>query len=268
MNETINQLELLGLGKTEAKLYLAGVDYSHAIGVNELQKRTGLKRPTIYHNLNLLVSRGLAAKVSSLNRTLYSFSPPSQLERMVESEVREAKAKTHVLAQVLKQLEASQPTAGSVSVRHFEGLQGVKTVVDMALFCQQPAWNIIAPVDNFFRQFDERYARYYMITRKRHGIRSKTLWERPDPEGRLLTKQEIRERQPRFLPEVVHGQFTATTILFDNKVAIITSLKEQSAILIESNELSGLFKALFEALWQVSLPYEAVIAKTSSSPGR
>lgn len=254
---------MLGLGRTEAKLYVAGLAYKHAVGVNELQKRTGLKRPTIYHNLNLLTTRGLVSKVSSLNRTLYNFSGPEQLEHMVASEVREAKAKTRVLAQVLKQLEGLRPADSDTSVRHFEGIQGIKTVVDMALFCQRPQWQVISPVDNFFRQFDERYARYYILTRKRHGIKTKTLWELPGPGHRLLTKQEIRDRNPRFLPESMHGKFAPVTILFDNKVAIITSLKEQSAILIESNELSDLFKAMFEALWEVSTPYEQAMALSS-----
>lgn len=260
MNKAISQLEVLGLGKTEAALYVAGLSYGHGVGVNELQKKTGLKRPTIYHNLNLLVSRGLVAKVSSLNRTLYTFSGPEQLERMVASEVREAKAKTRVLAQVLKQLEGLNSTDDSMVVRHFEGLQGVKTVVDMALFCQRPEWLILAPRDNFFRQFDERYARYYLLTRKRHGIKSRTLWENPGPESRRLTKQEIAARNPRFLPKTMHGQFTSTLILFDNKIAIISSLEEESAILIESNELNGFFTALFETLWQVSTPYEQAIS--------
>lgn len=267
MNDTVMQLESLGLGKTESELYLAGMAYKHAVGVSELQKRTGLKRPTIYHNLNLLASKGLASKVSSLNRTLYAFSGPEQLERMIESEVREAKAKARTLAQVMKSLEDLRPADSGTSVRHFEGIQGIKTVVDMALFCQHPEWRIISPVDNFFRQFDARYARYYMITRKRHGIKSKTLWELPGASSRPLTKQEIRERNPRFLPQSMHGKFAPVTILFDNKVAIITSLKEESAILIESNELSELFEALFEALWTVSTPYEDAI-KPSSSPNR
>ncbi|HTB48799.1 MAG TPA: helix-turn-helix domain-containing protein [Verrucomicrobiae bacterium] len=263
MEETLSQLEALGLGKTEAKLYVAGLAYAHAVGVNELQKRTGLKRPTIYHNLDLLAARGLVAKVSSLNRTLYTFSSPDQLERAVEAEVREAKTKLRTLAQLLKQLESVQPAANQTIVRHFEGIQGIKTVVDMALFCQEPLWRVIAPMDNFFREFDERYAQYYLVTRKRHGIKSKTLWERPDPGGRQLTRQEISERQPRYLPEVMQRRFTATTILFDNKIAIVTSLNEQSAILIESAELSSLFVALFEGLWAGSTPYIAAPEKAA-----
>lgn len=255
MQDIIPELESLGLGKTEAKLYVAGLPYAEPVGVQELQKVTGLKRPTIYHNLELLASHGLVSKVTSMNRTLYMFSAPESLERNVEAELREAKAKIHVLARVVKQLEAIQPTSSQMTIKHLEGIQGIKTAVDMALFCRKPEWRIIAPIDNFFRTFDARYAEYYLVTRRRHGIKARTLWEQPDSEGRRLTKQEIADRNPRFLPEVMRGQFNATTLLFDNKAAIITSEKEQSAIIIESAELSSLFGALFEGLWSVSIPY-------------
>lgn len=249
------QLYKLGLGKSETVLYLAGLQHDQAVGVQVLQKYTGLKRPTIYHNLDLLASKGLVAKVQSMNRTHYSFSPPEQLEHGIQAEVRNAKNKLKTLAQVMSQLQSLQATPGTTIVRHFEGIQGIKTVVDMALFCKQPYWKIIAPSENIFTQLDERYAKYYVVTRKRHGIKSQTLWEKPS-NGRPLTKQEIQARQPRYLPASTHGTFTATTIIFDNKVAILTSVEEQSAILIESKEVNNLFSAMFNSLWEVSTPYE------------
>lgn len=250
------QLEALGLGSTEAQIYITGLSYGHAVSVQELQKRTALKRPTIYHNLSLLSARGLVAKVTSANKTLYMFSPPDQLERNIEDEVREAKSKLHTLASVMKQLEVVQPRAGETHVRHFEGVQGIKTVIDMALYCRAPFWRVIAPVNNIFRELDDAYSRYYVRTRKLHDIMSKTLWEGADPTGRTLTKTEIAQRQPRYLPPLMKGQFDSTIIIFDNKIAMITTMKEQSAVLIESDELTKMFTAMFEGLWASSTPYE------------
>jgi sugar-specific transcriptional regulator TrmB len=255
LDKLVLDMEKLGLGKTEATLYIAGLSYIQAVGVPELQKRTGFKRPTIYHNLQLLETKGLVAKASTHPRTLFSFSPPDQLERMVESEVRQAKAKLHVLAALQKTLEAVQPEGGQTIVRHYEGVQGIKTAVDMALYCRNPYWQIIAPVQNIFTEFDSQFARYYLLTRKRHGIKSKTLWEAKIPDGRKLTEQEITDRQPRYLPSNMTGQFSSTVIMFDNKIALISSMKEQSAILIESDEFTQLFGALFEGLWNISEPY-------------
>jgi sugar-specific transcriptional regulator TrmB len=245
-------LQNLGLSKSEAIIYLAGMAYLRPVGVQELQKRTSIKRPTIYHNIHLLESRGLVSKASNLNRTLYTFALPLELERLVQAEVREAKQKLRTVSLVSKELEFIAGLAGSTSVRHYEGIEGIKAVVETALYCKKPEWRIIAPVQNFFSEFDEAYAKYYVVTRKRHNITSKTLWEQPKDDGRELSKEELTERNPRYLPESMRGKFKATTIVFDNKVAIITSMNEQSAVLIESTEAHDTFAAMFDALYEIS----------------
>lgn len=248
-------LRELGLSKSEAAIYVAGIAYSRPVGVQELQKRTSMKRPTIYHAVHQLETRGLVSKTMALNRTLYSFAPPIELERMVQAEIRTAKQKLRTVSLLARELAEVTGDAASTSVRHYEGIEGIKAVVEMALYCRKPEWRIIAPVENFFSEFDEAYARYYVQTRKRHGITSKTLWEKPKVQGRPLTPEEIAEREPRYLPESMQGAFKTTTILFDNKVALITSLNEQSAVLIESAELSQTYGAMFEGLWAGSTPY-------------
>ena len=202
------------------------------------------------------MGRGLVAKVAAMGGGSYTFLPPTQLERNIEAEVRAVRAKLQTLAQVSKLVEETTRTSSRQTlVQHFEGLQGVKTAVDMALFCSNPNWKVIAPIDNVFSQLDDRYAKYYIVTRKRHGIKAKTLWEAPDPEGRPLSRQEVADRQPRYLPQTMRGAFQSTTIIFDNKVVLLSSTNELSAIVIQSDEYSQLFNALFDGLWSASTPY-------------
>ena len=258
MTNVQTYLEDLGLNKSEALIYLAGIAYSRPVGVQELQKRTNIKRPTIYHNIHLLEGRGLVSKAQILNRTLYSFAPPIELERVVQAEMRDVKQKMRTVSLLAKELVHISGEASATSVRHYEGIEGIKAVVDAALYCRTPEWRIIAPVQNFFSEFDDSYARYYVATRKRHSIVSKTLWEKPHPSGRTLSQSEIAERQPRYAPPSMQDKFKATTIMFDDKVAIITSMNEQSAVLIESVEISDMYKTMFDALYDVSQPYGTV----------
>jgi sugar-specific transcriptional regulator TrmB len=262
LDKDINsKLSLLGLSDTEAKLYQAGLSIGKSIGVIQLQKLVSLKRPTIYHALDTLAAKGLVAKVASANRQLYSFTPPSQLERLMEAGIVQAQRKLRLAVQLTPILENLQLQAGSTIVSHYEGVEGVKAVIDMALFCKVPKWDILAPRKNFFSEFDERYSRYYLTTRKRHDIVSRSLWERtPDgkfltPGGKPLDKDDLAERQPRYLPQLMQGKFKSTMILFDDKVALISSLSGLSAILITSEEIHDFFEAMFEGLWSVSTPY-------------
>ena len=140
-------------------------------------------------------------------------------------------------------------------VSHYESLDGVKAVVDIALYCKSAKWDILSPRKNFFSEFDKRYSKYYLNTRKRHGIKSRSLWEF-SPDRGPLSKAELSERNPRYLPEVMVGKFKSTVILFDDKVAVISSLKNLSAILIASKEIHDLFESIFEGLWSISTPYK------------
>lgn len=266
--DTTAKLGLLGLSQTEAKIYLAGLGSGHTIGVIQLQKITALKRPTIYHALETLAAKGLVAKVVAANRQLFSFTPPAQLQRLVETEMVETQRKLRLAVQLEPLLTNLVVDAGATMVSHYEGVEGVKAVIDMALFCKVPKWDILAPRRNFFSEFDKRYSSYYLSTRRRHGITSRSLWEMTadgkylSPSGRALSRAEIAERQPRYLPAVMHGKFTSTLILFDDRVAIISSLQNLSAILITSAELHDFFAAMFEGLWSMSTTYQSAHSKS------
>ncbi|MBI2030539.1 hypothetical protein HYT05_02870 [Candidatus Kaiserbacteria bacterium] len=73
--------------------------------------------------------------------------------------------------------------------------------------------------------------------------------------GRKLTAEEIKERNPRLMPAVMHGTFRSMMILFDDKVAIFSSYEKLSAILITSQELHAMFLAMYEGLWGCSEKY-------------
>ena len=135
-----------------------------------------------------------------------------------------------------------------VRISHYEGIEGIKLVVEEALYCKSRKWDILAPTKNFFSEFDAEYARYYLTTRKNRGITSRSLWE-VNPNRKTLGPDDIKERNPRYLPTEMHGKFNSVIIIFDDKVAYISSLKEMSAILIQSHDIHSTMSAIFEGLW-------------------
>ena len=143
-----------------------------------------------------------------------------------------------------------------ISVVQYDGIEGMKLVMDIAFYCKSKHWDILSPRKNFLRAYDKDYAARYLNARKLHGISARTLWEFTMPEGRALSKEEIRSRSPRFMPPSMQGKFNSMMILFDDKVAIFSSLEETSAILITSKELYDMFLAMFNGIWEFSESYE------------
>ena len=179
---------------------------------------------------------------------------PDKLGSFVDRKIADLEAKRVAIAKIIPLLSISSSESLETTVVHYEGIEGVKTVVEEALYCKSRRWNILAPTKNFFSTFDTHYAEYFMSTRTSHNIIVRSLWEF-DPSRRLLTTEEVQQRNPRFLPQAMHGKFTSVLILFDHKAAFIMSSESLSAILIDSKEVADMLQAMFEGLWSVSEEY-------------
>lgn len=244
----------VGLTDTEADIYLTGAQYA-AIGVKELERRTKIKRTTIYHALNTLMHKGLAAKKGTGSRLVFHMTQPENVVKLLGREIKDLESKKKDLEEIIPLLDRHfKGDLSSVQVLHYEGIEGVKHVVEEALYCRSHHWDIIAPEKNFFSEFDKEYAKYYLETRKSRAVTARTLWE-AQSDKRALTPEEIKNRQPRYLPEIMRGKFNSVIILFDDKVTFISSMEEISAILIQSKEIHNMLTALFEGLWVVSKEY-------------
>lgn len=253
MNTLETSLKQLDLTDTEIAVYSTGLKMP-IFSVAELQKKTDLKRPTIYHALHSLQERGLIAKSPSENFLRFVCAPPERLVQMLKQKMVGLEQQAEALSGILPLLKIANDSEGGTLVTHYEGVEGIKTAVDLALYTRQKEWDILAPRRNFFSEFEADFAIYYLQTRQKRKIKARTLWEK-DLSGRKLSHEEQQERNPRFLPELMTGKFSSMMILFDDKVLIISSLEKLSAIIIASSELHLFFKMIFEGLWAVSSQY-------------
>lgn len=245
-------LTSFGLTKTEATIYRSGLLQS-ASSATSLSRRAGIKRPTTYHALETLMQKGLATKKGSGARLVFSMTSPNALKSLVDREIDRLERQKSVVDQLLPLLTKRMPNT-AIDVAHYEGLVGVKAVVEEALYCRSGKWDIIAPKENFFASFDRAYAKYFLETRARRGVIARSLWEKGLPRH-VLSEEEIRQRNPRWLPESAQHAFKSLIILFDDKVAIISSYDALTAILIRSEEIHDTFEVLFELLWNGAKPY-------------
>ncbi len=253
MTQINDTLRSLGLTDTETKIYLTGLNYQ-AIGVSELVKQTSINRTTIYHALSTLEEKGLTAKKGTGTKLLFIMTKPEGIENLLNEKIKLLeKQRVEVNAIIPLLMSEANFSDTKVNVLHYEGIEGIKLAVEDALYCRSRHWDIIAPIKNFFSEFDENYADYYLETRKMRGLTSRSLWERKTIR-RSLSVAELKERDPRVLPEIMHGKFNSVVCIYDDKVLLINSLKDLSAIMIQSKDVHDTMAAIFEGLWSVSAP--------------
>jgi DNA-binding MarR family transcriptional regulator len=244
-----------GLTPTEAKIYLAGLARPQCT-LQELCTKTRIKRPTLYHTLHTLIEKGMASEQKEINKSYFTMSDPSTIRALVERQRDAVDDRMKSLTSLIPLLQRQQGKGGSdgPTVVQHHGMAGMKTVMDIALYCKSKKWDIIAPYHNFLREYDAEYARKYLRSRALHRIVSRTLWE-PQKGWKKLSPEEVKLRNPRFMPEAMKGKFQSMIILFDDKIAMFSPYKDESAILITSRELNAMFSSMFEAIWEVSKEY-------------
>jgi len=251
--ELKNSLQKLGLTATESEIYLKGLEYEQ-IEVSQLVKQTNINRTTIYHALETLMRKGLVAKTERPDKLFFSMTNPSNIQKLLDEKIAILKLQKTELNSVIPLLtQITKNNQSLFKVTHYEGIEGIKLVTEESLYCKSSHWDIIAPVKNFFSEFDKDYSTYFVQTRKRKGITTRSLWE-PEQGQKNLTTEALKERNPRILPKIMHGKFKSVINIFDDKVAIISSLQEKSAIIIQSQEFKETMSAIFEGLWLTSKP--------------
>ncbi len=248
MNSIEAYLQQIGLSPSEVTLYLAGLKLGET-GVNELVFHTSIKRPTAYHALNALVTKGLANETKTGRELVYVMRPPTDITGYLHTKIGDLSEQERQLAAFLPLFpKQSVQSDTKLSVHQYHGEGEVRRLIDMALYCQRKRWDIIAPKDNFIASSDAAYIQYFKKTREMQGIVSRSLWEQKLGRGEL-NLHDIISRKPRYLPQEYIGRFKSMMILFDDSVAMISSYDQQEGLLIESSEYYDLLKILFEGLW-------------------
>lgn len=240
----------LGLSSTEKQLYLAGLTLPEA-SVSWLVSRTGINRTTCYHALSTLKQKGFLLESKLHGKLLYKMTRPEDLSiilKLQQDQLQQQKVQLDRLSPLFPGLSA--PDVTSTYIEKFEGIDGIKRAIEKALYCKQREWNIVAPYNNFFSQINKKYANYFMSTRKERGITARTLWEPgADSSSHGLSLETIATRKPRYLSNAFKGAFTSVVIMFDDKILFLPPLREETAILVDSKEVTSTMRVLFDALW-------------------
>lgn len=252
MKPVISLLKKLGLSNTEVSLYLHGLQFNK-VNVATLVQISKIQRTTAYHALDTLCQKGLATQSKEDGKLYYQMTPATELETILISRREQLNGQIEELQSTLSLFPV--PTVNNDTlpdVSNYRGIKGVQTAIDRALYSKDRYWRIISPVNNYFRNSNLEYINYFKSKRQERGIEAKSLWESMITHSDHLTADDIKTRHPRIMPKTMEGKFKSSIIIFDDKVLIISSYKQQFATLISSKETANTFALMFDAIWDIS----------------
>ena len=248
-NDISDFLSRLGLTDTEISLYITALQFGPQTAA-ELAKRSGIKRTTAQSALSSLLEKGMVGVHFQSDTSHYTAIDPHLIDRQFIEQIDALKKQQLDFINLLPLFEdIADQSATATEVASYQGISGVKTAVDAALFCVSRQWKIIAPEHNFFSEGDKEYSDYFIRIRKQREIKAKSLWESGFVAKRTFDATAFAFRNPRVLPKNMTGKFKSTIIIFDSSIVFVSSAWETSAILIKSAEINQTMEVFFDGLW-------------------
>src|SRR3989344_6686744 len=231
-----------GLTDKQVDVYVACLEAGPS-KVPDIAKLAHLKRTTCYGIVDELVGMGLIQENFRGKRKLYKAQDPRTLLFLAEDKQ--------------KRLAAAMPELSELFVTHrvrpkvtfFEGREGVKKVYDDVLECKSKQLKQIVRVRQHNEAVGDAFIKEFIRKRIARGIVTRNLHPKS---GDLYSDERGREdpklkRYVRYLPPNVF--YAAIIMIYDNKVAMVSTKQENFGFIIESREFSNTLSAYFDFMW-------------------
>lgn len=240
-------LNSLGLGEKAAKIYLAGISLG-TTSVQELARKSGLKRPTVYLHLDELIKSGLFESVNINKKQYYRATDPQILEEKLKNNLAVFQAEMPKLAALRGDL------MGKPQVRVYEGEEGVRHVYrEIKKAHSARMWSNIGQVYGAFHDTNMEVAE--ALRDSGAGVRE------------IIADTKESRRYTRLIAKVVGPSYAARiatqeglendTIIYENVVAIFgLQGMNMFVVRIEDSSIADTMRAMFDMAWKTARPFK------------
>lgn len=211
--------------------------------VAKLAQKSGLKRGTIYEFLGEMIEKGILEIFISGKRKLYSGVAPKKLHKIIDRQ-------KEILENLLPDL--SLLTVGASSkpkIKFYEGREGMLKIYYEILDLPEGSEVLgFATYEGIHKLFPKNEIDRYIKKRAAKKIRQKLIVPTDQYiEQRVVdNKKELRETI--MIPK---NKFSISSEIniYQNKVAIVSLGEEKMGVIIESNQIADMQRAIFNLLW-------------------
>jgi|SRR3989344_4787836 len=240
---------LVSAGMTEkaARIYLASLTLG-TTSIQELARKTGLKRPTVYLHVDELHKRNLFEKVSLNKKEYYRAADPKVLEAQMKQHLS-------VLQTAIPKLTALQANMlGRPQVRIFEGEEGIKYVYEELKNAN--SWRVWSNLGDTYKLFGNIFENISQAVKDRGiGVRE------------IIADNKESRRYSRLLAQICGPTYSGRlataeglendTFVYGNCVAIFRLHEfNMFVVRIEDKTIADSMKALFDMAWKTAKSFK------------
>ena len=202
-----------------------------------IAKESGLKRTSVYHTLENLISMGLVSSHISHGVTRYAAENPQKIKAFFEQKMLLAE-------RILPELEQEMTKSRArVSMRLLEGKDALKSISEEALATKEKIIYSIGSSKKLIEFLGGTYG--YGERRRKRGIHARSLRSYEDEP---ITNPRLH--QMRVLPK--DFLFPGYVLIFDKTVALMFFEGNGYGCVITSTTFSKMMRSFFEVIWSMS----------------
>lgn len=234
-------LQKLNFEKKEARLYLALLELGEG-GVDQISKKSGLKRTTVYHVIDSLKDKGYIEMAKVGKKTVYIAQNPQKIEEILDE-------KKQILEKVMPNLLSITNTMDKKpKIRFFEGKEGIREIYKDTLKYKDQEMQVWTTED-ILKYFDEQWLwDYYVVHRVKNKIWQRTIAPDIDFAKELTSYDEKHLRKIRLCPRDKFPMHVDIT-LYGKRYVGLMSFKDGIGLIIESEGIYKTLKSIFEMNW-------------------
>ncbi|EKE19394.1 MAG: transcriptional regulator, TrmB, partial [uncultured bacterium] len=229
-------LSEFGLNSKEIQVYLATLELG-ASSVQQLSEKTGLKRTSIYDQLESLKKMGLVSEALIGKKTKFTANDPERLKDQV-------RRKSLILEALLPQLKALHSVPGiKPKIHYFEGAAGIRAALEDTMTAKDKMLFGILSMEDLYDVVGESYMEDYVQRRIAQGFSLRVIRSKEKEIAKRWFTNKKEHREKRYAPKGF--VFAMTQYIYDNKVLLMSTKKENFAMIIESEDFMKNQRALF-----------------------
>lgn len=240
-------LQQLGLSDKEAKTYLASLELG-STAVQEIAKKSGLKRPTVYFTIEQLIEKGLMSSFEKGKKRFFAAESPERLASLIAFQKKKAQTLEENLQRVMPELNNIFDLIGEKpKVRFFEGKEGIRAIQEDILKSKFQSIKEFVPLDEAYKVFPPKLGDH------RHKLAKKL---RNIPWRMICSTKKGALRPPltsffeRKFVSPDNFPFSAELVIYGGKIAIVTYRGKLFGVILENREISNSFSAFFNLAWR------------------
>ncbi len=233
-------LQEIGLSEKESQVYLALLQVDNE-SIQDLAKRTGINRTTVYPVLETLEKKGLVSEVQVGKKVNYEAAAPERLETFVERQKVILDERSLRLKEIVPQIKSLQREKGERPIiKYFDGRDGaISAYEEFYNFkaSEQKDGYFILNSDLLAEVFSEKEFEKFRKMRSGKKISANVIYNRKDGERDFDTSDKQIH---------ISGDYpiTCDIAIVDDKVIISTLGENVSSVLLRSKDIATTFKTL------------------------